>query len=230
MGQGLWLLSPGNPHPALGCCPPFSCPKSWGTNPAGTKHLCGQGHLFTSSADQGGPLKTSEDADDHQRPPTTNKALSKATLCVSVSLSPSSAGTARICPCRPEATHQCWEGSPAPCPAPVGLPIPSALPAPISLKDKAPRAAEQPQYPPSALSQFLLPVPPKPFTLCSTFSMPTMSPGRSPFTHSLIAANCPSLGSASALFLQSRFPSTMTQHGVPKSPPLGTSNLLSDDR
>ena len=108
--------------------------------------------------------------------------------------------------------------------------IPSPLPAPKSLKDEAPRAAKQPQYPPSALSQFLLPVPPKPFTLCSTFSMATMSPGRSPFTPSLIAANCPALGSASALFLQSRFPSTITQHGVPRSPPLGTSNLLSDDR
>ena len=96
------------------------------------------------------------------------------------------------------------------------------------LKDGAPHAAKQPQYPPSALSQFLPPVPAKPFTLCSP-STHTMSPGHSPVTPSLIAANCPSLGSASALLLQSQFPFVTTQHGVPKSPPLGTSNLLSDD-
>ena len=47
-----------------------------------------------------------------------NKDLSKATLCVSVSLSPSSAGTADVCPCLAEAAPKCWEGSPAPCPAP----------------------------------------------------------------------------------------------------------------
>ena len=104
--------------------------------------------------------------------------------------------------------------------------IPSPLPAPKSLKDEAPRAAKQPQYslpiPPSSSSQTLHPL----FHLLHGHDV-----SRSlSFYPSLIAANCPALGSASALFLQSRFPSTITQHGVPRSPPLGTSNLLSDDR
>ena len=151
----------------------------------------------------------------------TNKALSKATFCVSVSLSPSSAGTPPICPCLAEATHKCWEGSPAPCPAPMGL------------------------YPLSTACSKIL----KGLSSLCCQAAPVLSPNSSQTLHplfhllhghdvsrslsfypSLIAANCPALGSASALFLQSQFPSTITQHGVPRSPPLGTSNLLSDDR
>ena len=118
----------------------------------------------------------------------TNKALSKATLCVSVSLSPSSAGTPPICPCLAEATHKCWEGSPAPCPAPVGLYPLSTACSKILKGRSSPCCQAAP-----ALSQFLLPVPPKPFTLCSTFSMATMSPGRSPFTPPLSQPTVPHL-------------------------------------
>ena len=159
----------------------------------------------------------------------TNKALRKATLCVSVSLSPGSAGTSPICPCLAEATHKCWEGSPAPCPAPVGLyplstacsKIPKGRSSPCCQAAPVPSLCSLP-IPPSSSSQTLHPL----FHLLHGHDV-----SRSlSFYPSLIAANCPALGSASALFLQSRFPSTITQHGVPRSPPLGTSNLLSDDR
>ena len=95
----------------------------------------------------------------------TNKALSKATLCVSASLSPSSAGTPPICPCLAEATHKCWEGSPAPCPAPVGLyplstacsKIPKGRSSPCCQAAPVPSLCSLP-VPPSSSSQTLPPL------------------------------------------------------------------------
>lgn len=102
-----------------------------------------------------------------------NKALSKATLCVSVSLSLCSAGTARVCPCLAEPIRKCWEGSPSPCPVPYALhPWASSSLCIISsrsLKDGASHAAKQPQYPLPVLSQFPNPspfVPPSPWPRC----------------------------------------------------------------
>lgn len=157
------------------------------------------------------------------------KSLGKSILCVSVSLSSRSAGTTQVCLCLAVATPKCWEGSPAPCPAPVGLyplstacsKIPKGRSSPCCQAAPVPSLCSLP-VPPSSSSQTLHPL----FHLLHGHDV-----SRSlSFYPSLIAANCPALGSASALFLQSRFPSTITQHAVPRSPPLGTSNLLSDDR
>ena len=100
----------------------------------------------------------------------TNKALSKATFCVSVSLSPSSAGTPPICPCLAEATHKCWEGSPAPCPAPVGLYPLSTACSKIPKGRSSPCCQAAPVLSPNSSFQFLPNpspfVPPSPWPRC----------------------------------------------------------------
>ena len=86
-----------------GCCPQGTHILPWAAaspSPArnpGAQTLQGQGFSVVSDTfshpllTNSRPLKTNENADDHRHPPMTNKALRKATLCVCVSLSPSTA-------------------------------------------------------------------------------------------------------------------------------------------
>ena len=120
----------------------------------------------------------------------TNKALSKATLCVSVSLSPSSAGTPPICPCLAEATHKCWEGSPAPCPAPVGLYPLSTACSKILKGRSSPCCQAAPVLSPNSSFQFLLNpspfVPPSPWPRCLQVALLLPLPYRSQLSRTWI--------------------------------------------